>query len=78
MLRIKTPSRKKINEVAANETALHMNKLDGWFEANKFLTPEQQKEWREVLRAEAMKHMEQADTLRTHERFEGMDHRERS
>ena len=44
---------KQINEVAANETALHVNKLDGWFEANKFLTPEQQKEWREVLRAEA-------------------------
>jgi Spy/CpxP family protein refolding chaperone len=61
---------KKINEVAANETALHINKLDGWFEANKFLTPEQQKEWREVLRAESSKHMEQ-------ERHEGMGHRER-
>ena len=61
---------KKINEVAANETALHINKLDGWFEANKFLTPEQQKEWREVLRAESRKHMEQ-------ERHEGMGHRER-
>jgi Spy/CpxP family protein refolding chaperone len=61
---------KKINEVAANETALHINKLDGWFEANKFLTPEQQKEWRKVLRAASEKHMEQ-------ERHEGMDHRER-
>jgi Spy/CpxP family protein refolding chaperone len=61
---------KKINEVAANETALHMNKLDGWFEANKLLTPEQQKEWREVLRAAAMKQM-------GHERFEGMNHRQR-
>ena len=61
---------KKINEVAANETALHINKLDGWFEANKFLTPDQKKEWREVLRAESRKHMEQ-------ERHEGMGHRER-
>lgn len=61
---------KKINEVAANETALHINKLDGWFEANKFLTPEQQKEWREVLRAESMKHMQ-------HERHEEMNHHER-
>jgi Spy/CpxP family protein refolding chaperone len=58
---------KKINEVAANETALHINKLDGWFEANKFLTPEQQKEWRKVLRAEAMERM-------GHTRFEGMNH----
>jgi Spy/CpxP family protein refolding chaperone len=62
---------KKINEVAANETALHMNKLEGWFEANKLLTPEQQKVWREVLRTEAMKHMKD-------EHFEGMDHRHRS
>lgn len=46
---------KKLNEVAANETAVKMNKLNGWFEANKNLTPEQQKIWREVLRAEVMK-----------------------
>jgi len=62
---------KKINEIAANETALHMNKLDGWFEANKLLTPEQQIVWRKVLRTEAMKHMKD-------EHFEGMDHRHRS
>ena len=45
---------KKMNEVTANETALKMNKLNGWFEANKNLTPEQQKAWREVLRREVM------------------------
>ncbi len=64
---------KKINEVAANETALHVNKLNAWFEANKFLTPEQQKEWRKVLRAEAMERMEHA-RRDGHMRFEGMDH----
>ncbi len=64
---------KKINEVAANEIALHINKLNAWFEANKFLTPEQQKEWRKVLRAEAMERMEHA-RRDGHTRFEGMDH----
>jgi len=48
---------KQINEVAANETAVHMNRLDGWFEANKILTPEQQKQWRKVLREAAMAQM---------------------
>jgi Spy/CpxP family protein refolding chaperone len=43
---------KKMNEVVANEASLKMNKLNGWFEANKNLTPEQQKVWREFLRAE--------------------------
>lgn len=43
---------KKMNEVVANEASLKMNKLNGWFEANKNLTPEQQKIWREFLRAE--------------------------
>lgn len=43
---------KKMNETVANEASLKMNKLDGWFEANKNLTPEQQKVWREFLRAE--------------------------
>lgn len=42
--------KKKIEEVAMNESALHINKLNGWFEANKLMTPEQQKIWREVLR----------------------------
>ena len=46
---------KKMNEVVANEASLKMNKLNGWFEANKNLTPEQQKVWREFLRAEVMK-----------------------
>lgn len=46
---------KRINEVTANEASLKINKLNGWFEANKNLTPEQQKVWREFLRAEVMK-----------------------
>jgi len=43
---------KKMSEVVANESSLKMNKFNGWFEANKNLTPEQQKVWREFLRAE--------------------------
>jgi len=43
---------KKMNELVANEASLKINKLNGWFEANKNLTPEQQKVWREFLRAE--------------------------
>jgi Spy/CpxP family protein refolding chaperone len=42
--------KKKIEEVAQNESALHVNKLNGWFEANKLMTPEQQKIWLGVLR----------------------------
>jgi Spy/CpxP family protein refolding chaperone len=61
---------KKINEVASNEAAVHTNRLDGWFEANKILTPEQQKEWRQVLRNAAMEQMES-------EHSERMEHRHR-
>lgn len=61
---------KQINDVAANETALHINKLEGWFKANTLLTPEQQKVWREILRAESMKQMGQKE----HEHFERMNH----
>ena len=46
---------KAMNDVAANEAALKMNKVNGWFEANKKLTPEQQKTWRQFLRREVMK-----------------------
>ncbi len=53
----KTAIEKKMSEVAANEVSLKMNKLNGWFQANAALTPEQQKIWREVLRMEAMKKM---------------------
>jgi Spy/CpxP family protein refolding chaperone len=42
--------KKKIEEVAMNESALHVNKLNGWFEANKLMNPEQQKIWLGVLR----------------------------
>jgi Spy/CpxP family protein refolding chaperone len=51
----KSAIEKRMNEVVANEASLKMNKLNGWFEANKNLTPEQQKVWREFLRAEVMK-----------------------
>jgi Spy/CpxP family protein refolding chaperone len=49
---------KKIAEVAANKTALAVNKLNGWFEANKKLAPDQQKIWREELRTTVMERME--------------------
>jgi Spy/CpxP family protein refolding chaperone len=58
---------KKMNEVVANEASLKMNKLNGWFEANKNLTPEQQKVWREFLRAE----------VRDGAAHEGREHMER-
>lgn len=61
---------KKMNEVAANKTALEMNKINGWFEANKLLTPDQQKEWREVLRHEVRERMRRGE----HERSEEMEH----
>ncbi len=48
---------KQINEVASNEAAVHANRLNGWFEVNSILTPEQQKEWRKVLRNAAMDQM---------------------
>jgi Spy/CpxP family protein refolding chaperone len=48
---------KKMNDVAANKTAVDVNKLNGWFEANKLLTPEQQKIWREVLRTKVMERL---------------------
>jgi Spy/CpxP family protein refolding chaperone len=69
---------KKIKEVSANESALHVNKLNGWFEANKILTPEQQKEWRKVLRAEAMSHLRPHRFVGGHPHAEGMNHREHS
>ncbi|HTY11628.1 MAG TPA: periplasmic heavy metal sensor [Bacteroidota bacterium] len=69
---------KKINEVSANESALHVNKLNGWFEANKILTPEQQKEWRKVLRTEAMAHMRTRRFAGRHPHMEGTSPRDRS
>ena len=64
---------KKMNDVAANETSLKMNKLNGWFEANKNLTPDQQKVWREFLRAEvrniaAREHREHMESNEHNER----------
>ena len=45
---------KKLNEVAEQKTALEINKLNGWFEINKLLSPDQQKIWRRVLRQAVM------------------------
>ncbi len=52
---------KRIAEIAANKTALALNKLNGWFDANKILTPEQQKIWRVELRTRVMDHMGRED-----------------
>jgi Spy/CpxP family protein refolding chaperone len=41
---------KQMKEVANNQVALRTNRLNAWFEANKQLTPEQQKIWRGALR----------------------------
>ncbi|MCX6137120.1 MAG: periplasmic heavy metal sensor [Ignavibacteriales bacterium] len=49
--------KKKIEEVAQNGAALHTNRLNGWFEANKTFNLEQQKVWREVLRRQEKQHM---------------------
>ncbi|HTR81003.1 MAG TPA: periplasmic heavy metal sensor [Bacteroidota bacterium] len=48
---------KKMNEIASNKVALDMNKLNGWFEVNKILTPEQQKIWHRVLARRVMARM---------------------
>ncbi len=42
---------KKMSEAAAREAELRMNKVDGWFAINKMLTPDQQKVWKQALRA---------------------------
>ena len=59
---------KKISEVASDKTALAVNKLNGWFETNKILTPEQQKVWKDVLRMTVAERM-------GHERGREMPHR---
>lgn len=41
---------KKMNEIADQQVALKMNRLNGWMEKNKVLTADQQKIWRDVLR----------------------------
>ncbi|MDE3056475.1 MAG: periplasmic heavy metal sensor [Bacteroidota bacterium] len=56
---------KQMNEVAANETAVKANRLNAWFEANKQLTPEQQKIWRQVLRRSVRQHAERG-VMRMH------------
>lgn len=40
---------KKFNEIAATQTAMKMNRYNGWLEKNKVLTPEQQKIWKKAL-----------------------------
>jgi Spy/CpxP family protein refolding chaperone len=46
----KSAIEKKLNEVSAAQTALKMNRINGWIEKNKALTPEQQKLWKKELR----------------------------
>jgi len=50
---------KRLSEISEQKTALELNKLNGWFEANKVLTPEQQKIWRKVLRRTVLERMGQ-------------------
>jgi Spy/CpxP family protein refolding chaperone len=49
---------KKLAEVAKAESELRMNRIDGWFAANKLMTPEQQKVWIKALRTGSMRAME--------------------
>ena len=46
----KSAIEKKLNEIAAARTALVMNRINGWIEKNKVLTPEQQKLWKKAFR----------------------------
>jgi len=45
----KSSIEKKMNEIAAAEVSIRMNRINGWWEKNKTLTPEQQKIWKKVL-----------------------------
>jgi len=45
----KSAIEKKMNEVSAAQTAVQMNRINGWIEKNKMLTPEQQKLWKKEL-----------------------------
>jgi Spy/CpxP family protein refolding chaperone len=51
---------KKMDEVAKREADLRMNRIDGWFETNKLLTPEQQKLWVKALRFGTARAMRQS------------------
>ncbi len=44
----KSAIEKKWNEIASFQVALKMNHLNAWVEKNKVLTPEQQKQWKEM------------------------------
>lgn len=44
---------KKVTELIKHESNIRMAKIDGWFAANKMMTPEQQKIWIRALRAGA-------------------------
>jgi Spy/CpxP family protein refolding chaperone len=45
----KSAIEKKLNEIADQGVQLHMIKINSWFAINKFLNPEQQKQWKNVL-----------------------------
>ncbi len=56
---------KQMKEVADNTLALRTNHLNAWFEANKQLTPEQQKTWREMLRHFVEQRAQRGGMMRT-------------
>lgn len=60
----KSAIEKKLNDVASARTALKMNRINGWIEKNKVLTPEQQKIWRTHLRANRMPAKDRAREVR--------------
>ena len=45
----KSAIEKKLNDIASARTALEMNRINGWIEKNKVLTPEQQQLWKKAL-----------------------------
>ncbi|HLP17449.1 MAG TPA: Spy/CpxP family protein refolding chaperone [Bacteroidota bacterium] len=53
----KSAIEKKMKDVAQCEADLRMNRIDGWFETNKLLTPDQQKIWVKALRVGTMRAM---------------------
>ena len=46
----KTAIEKKMNDIASQQVALHMNNLNTWTENNKLLNAEQQKIWKTMLK----------------------------
>lgn len=55
---------KKVDEVAKREADVRMNRVNGWFETNKLLTPEQQKIWIKALRFATARDMRQGRAMK--------------